>query len=60
MSESLTADTHVDKNEPHIQAEIQAYLNRIEENREKMRHAQADIERLKKRTRAMLERLEAA
>ena len=58
MSKSLTADMPTD--EAEVKAAIEKMLAEVEQNREKMKRDQEEIDRLKARTRAALAQLEAA
>ena len=58
MSKSLTADAPSEESE--VKAAIERMLAEVEHNREKMQRDQEEIDRLKARTRATLEQLEAA
>jgi hypothetical protein len=59
MGERVMADQFVEDN-PDMEGEIARILCEVERDRDDMRRAQQEIDRLKVQTRAMLAQLEAA
>lgn len=59
MGASVTADMSVD-DDATMKAEIERILSEVERDRDDMRCAQQEIDRLKVQTRALLAQLEAA